>query len=254
MTPSTVRREAHVFLVRHGRTPLNAAGQLRGHLDPPLDDVGHLEAYALAAAIAYCHPVRILTSPLFRAVQTAEPLSHRTRVQVQVESRLIDRDYGDWAGHKQAEVVAQWGAIDRAPGVEASSAVLERARAVLDDQIPYIDDGPVVLVSHDVVNRLLLTSIDPTLGEPDAVGQRTGCWNVLLRTGNGWRVEQVDQRPDVDRLPSALRDVEREPDDCDQDTHDHDCNDPSQPVSGHRTRTSGVEAAQRDHWPDFRRW
>ncbi|MGH2843820.1 MAG: histidine phosphatase family protein, partial [Solirubrobacteraceae bacterium] len=41
-----------VFLVRHGRTALNAAGVLRGHLDPPLDDVGVEEAGRLGELFA----------------------------------------------------------------------------------------------------------------------------------------------------------------------------------------------------------
>jgi broad specificity phosphatase PhoE len=38
-----------VFLVRHGRTSLDAAGRLRSRLDPPLDEVGLGEAAAVAA-------------------------------------------------------------------------------------------------------------------------------------------------------------------------------------------------------------
>lgn len=186
--------EGRVLLVRHARTALNAAGRLRGHLNPPLDEVGQREAEALAEALACCRPTRILTSPLVRAVQTAGPLSQRARVGIRLESRLIDRDYADSAGEVPAEVVARWGSIERAPGVEASAAVRERARAVLDEQIPYLEEGPVLLVSHDIVNRLLLTGIDPTLGEPDAVGQHTACWNVLLRCDEGWRVTEVDRR------------------------------------------------------------
>ena len=33
-----------VYLVRHGRTPLNESDDLRGVLDPPLDDVGQRQA------------------------------------------------------------------------------------------------------------------------------------------------------------------------------------------------------------------
>lgn len=56
-------RTPSVLLVRHGRTALNVAGQLRGHLDPPLDATGQAEARDLAADLAGRGPVRILTSP-----------------------------------------------------------------------------------------------------------------------------------------------------------------------------------------------
>jgi len=35
-----------VYLVRHGQTPLNESGVLRGLLDPPLDEAGHLQGRA----------------------------------------------------------------------------------------------------------------------------------------------------------------------------------------------------------------
>ena len=37
-----------VYLIRHGRTGLNAQGWLRGRSDPPLDEVGRVEADRLA--------------------------------------------------------------------------------------------------------------------------------------------------------------------------------------------------------------
>jgi broad specificity phosphatase PhoE len=183
-----------VFLVRHGRTALNAAGQLRGHLDPSLDEVGRVEAYEVADALACARPVRILSSPLARAVQTVELLSSRTRIPVEVDERLIDRDYGELAGKSLVDVETEWGVVDDAPGVEPRQTVLERVRACLDDQIRYVGTGPVVLVSHDVAIRLLLSSIDESLGKPDDIAQRTGCWNVLERVESTWRVERVNQR------------------------------------------------------------
>ncbi|HWX99407.1 MAG TPA: phosphoglycerate mutase family protein, partial [Mycobacterium sp.] len=33
-----------VYLARHGRTVLNAEGRLRGLSNPPLDDIGRVEA------------------------------------------------------------------------------------------------------------------------------------------------------------------------------------------------------------------
>jgi broad specificity phosphatase PhoE len=41
-----------IYLVRHGRTKLNAAGVLRGHLDPPLDVVGRRQVRELGVALA----------------------------------------------------------------------------------------------------------------------------------------------------------------------------------------------------------
>lgn len=182
---------SHVFLVRHGRTQLNASGVLRGRLDPPLDEVGHVEAYELAVALAYARPTRIVSSPLRRAVQTAEPLAQRAHVDIAVDDRLADRDYGSMAG----QAISDARMIDEAVDVEPVSAVYERARKVLDEQTGHVTSGPVVLVAHEAVNRLLLARIAPELGPANGIPQHTGCWNVLVLDGGVWRVEQVDQRP-----------------------------------------------------------
>jgi broad specificity phosphatase PhoE len=189
--------EPRVLLIRHGRTALNAAGVLRGHLDPPLDDLGRVQAAALAWALAYLRPAAIVCSPLQRALQTAGPLSRHTGVPVEIDPRLIDRDYGRWAGHSVAEVRrAGFDLDDTASGIESSAAVLRRARRVLEEQVSRLHVGPVVLVAHEVINRLLLTDIDARLGKPDAVPQRPGCWNLLVRVDSAWTVRLVDQRVD----------------------------------------------------------
>ena len=196
MSPDTTGR---LVLARHGRTALNAAGQLRGLLDPPLDEVGEAEALALGRALAPLRPARVRTSPLQRAIRTGELIAEQSAGPGLVSTPdpgLQDRDYGEWAGHDRAEVVGRFGSIDAAPGVEPVAQVLARARAALDAQVPLLAEGTVVLVTHDAVIRPLLAQLDPTLGEPDSIPLRTASWNLLSYADGRWRVELVDQKPD----------------------------------------------------------
>jgi broad specificity phosphatase PhoE len=182
-----------VILVRHARTAWNTDGRLRGRLDPPLDDVGRKEAAALASAITRLHPGRVVSSPLRRATETARAITTPLKLQVVIDPRLADRDYGQWAGHREAAVVAQFGSLDRAPNVEPADRVLTRACGVLEEQREHIVDGSAVLVSHDAVNKLLLAALRPDLGN-DRIPQRTACWNILVPTRAGWDVQAVDQK------------------------------------------------------------
>lgn len=187
---------APVYLVRHGETELNADGVLRGHLDPPLNAEGRKEAEALARALERVQPALIVSSPLQRAVETAGFIASECGVAVEVDQRLIDRDYGRFAGLPRQEVERQFGSLDHGPGVEPSSAVLARATTALEDVARRSGHGSAIVVAHDVVNRLLLAAFDPTrLAGPDAVPQRTGCYNVLHRRGNRWSVGRVDVHP-----------------------------------------------------------
>ena len=120
-----------IIVVRHGRTAHNAAGRLLGRLDPPLDDVGQLQATALAAAVG---PVdRVVSSPLVRARQTAEAFG----TTIEVDDRWIELDYGEVDGLALGEVpAAMWeswrtDADFRPPGGESLSQLDTRVAAAL---------------------------------------------------------------------------------------------------------------------------
>jgi len=149
-----------VYLVRHGRTVLNADGRLRGLSDPPLDEVGKAEVARLAEVLAAKHPK---VSPLRRAVATAEAIARAANISVVVDARLNDRDYGPSTGAVKAEVEQQFGSVDAAPGVEPADAVEARASAGFHDLVGQFDSGPLILVSHDAINRALLVHVDRRL-------------------------------------------------------------------------------------------
>ena len=60
-----------VYLIRHGQ----AAAGWAENPDPPLSDVGREQARAVAAYFAGISPLPILSSPLRRARETAQPLA-----------------------------------------------------------------------------------------------------------------------------------------------------------------------------------
>jgi broad specificity phosphatase PhoE len=77
-----------VYLARHGRPALNADGRLRGLSDPPLDEVGVEEVARLAAALAPRRPVAVVSSPLRRAVATAQAIGAAAGAPVTIDARL----------------------------------------------------------------------------------------------------------------------------------------------------------------------
>jgi glucosyl-3-phosphoglycerate phosphatase len=184
-----------VYLVRHGQTPLNESGVLRGLLDPPLDEAGHLQAGRLAATLGPRMPSLVVASPLLRARQTAQRVADRAGREVTTDQRLLDRDYGQWTGTDRESVVARWGSVDDAPGVEPLPVVRERAVRGLTDIARRSRGGAAVVVSHDAVNRQLLVAFDAGLGDPDMLPQDNGCFNTLELRGDGWTVLNVNELP-----------------------------------------------------------
>jgi broad specificity phosphatase PhoE len=140
--------------------------------------------------------IAVVSSPLARAVQTARPIAARAHCGVEIDTRLVDRDYGTSAGSPREVLVAQWGSVDNAPGVEPVAQVLERAWDALEAAARRAADGSLAIVAHDAVNRLLLVAADGGLGNPDELRQDTGCFNVLEYRNGGWTVLSVNSSPD----------------------------------------------------------
>jgi broad specificity phosphatase PhoE len=132
------------------------------------------------------NPTAMISSPLQRAVATAEAIGAAAGVPASIDIRLNDRDYGTLTGERRDEVRRRFGGIDAAPGVEPRDVLASRARAAFIELVVEHDTGPLVLVSHDAFNCALLPLVDPSLTD---IEQRTGCWNQLRFVGGVWRVD-----------------------------------------------------------------
>jgi broad specificity phosphatase PhoE len=188
-------RRTVIYLARHGQTPLNEAGVLRGLADPALNETGRRQAERLAAALGSRGLAAVISSPLLRARQTAWPVAERAGLEVSIDQCLLDRDYGPWTGVSRESVTERWGSVDRAPGVEPRPAVRDRAVQGLTGIARRYLGGTVVVVSHDAVNREVLAAFDSGLGDPDAIPQDNGCFNTLEWRAGHWVVLGVNELP-----------------------------------------------------------
>lgn len=189
-----------LYLLRHGRTELNAAGLLRGHLDAPLDDLGRQEAAALADTFAKVTADVVLTSPLQRARHTAAAVADRCCRQVTADPGLMDRDYGPSAGNPRDDVEARYGSIDAAPGVESLDALDARVATAIAQQVAGRD--VVIAVTHDAVLRSALHQLDPdTVPSRDVISQPTGCWNRIDNDNGSWHARVIGVKPGDERIP-----------------------------------------------------
>ncbi len=140
-----------IILVRHGQTDLNATGRLQGRVDAPLTEVGRGQAAAVAAAVlAGRRPVRVVSSPLQRARATADLFG----LEVEVDERWIELDYGDWDGRPLRSIEARdwdrWKA-DPAfapPNGESLVQLGRRVAAACEDLTQVAVEDDVVVVSH----------------------------------------------------------------------------------------------------------
>lgn len=77
---------ARILLVRHGK----AAAGWDGHADPGLDPLGHTQAVLVADTLAVEGPLAVVSSPLARARETAEPLAEAWGAEIAIETRVAE--------------------------------------------------------------------------------------------------------------------------------------------------------------------
>ncbi len=155
-----------VLLVRHGQTDWNAAARIQGASDVPLNAAGRAQAAQLARTLASGERAEaIYSSPLSRAMETAEIIGSALGLAVIPAAELTELSFGDWEGCSWAEIGERWPrefaayAADRRnyapPHGESYAGMLSRARPFVES-LRRAPGGPALCVAHSAVIRGLL--------------------------------------------------------------------------------------------------
>ena len=179
-----------MVLVRHGETEWNRVERFRGRTDIELNGTGRRQARAAAQRLSDWQIGAIYSSPLKRALQTAQPIAEACGLGVAVLEGIADVDYGAWAGLSGEEARVQYPdayqtwvhtpLLARFPQGESLRQVQARSWSALEEISSAHEGETILLVSHVVVNRVLICS---ALGlVEDAfwrIGQDNAAINVL---------------------------------------------------------------------------
>ncbi len=144
-----------VHLVRHGETAWSLTGQATGRTDIPLTDRGERDAQKLGGLLQGQSFLKVLTSPLQRARQTAVLAGFGDRAELDPD--LMEWDYGANEGRRTAEIQAErpgWSLFkDGCPDGETLQAVSDRADHVIART--RMLDGNVLVFAHRDLLRVL---------------------------------------------------------------------------------------------------
>jgi len=157
-----------VLLIRHGR--FDGVGQKHAGRAPGthLNADGRGDAQRLAAML---HSVRldaIVSSPLERTIETAQPVAADHGLTIEVEPSLVEFDTGAWTGRTFADLDGDplWRrfntvrSLTPAPAGELMLAIQHRAVDVLFALRRRFPAGTVAVVSHgDVIRGVLLYAL-----------------------------------------------------------------------------------------------
>ncbi len=173
-----------IILVRHGETEWNVEEIFRGRIDIKLNETGIKQARLLAEYLSDVEIQAIYSSPLKRALRTAEIIASYHKLDIEITPGLIDFNYGQWQGlphqeveDKYKELYTKWtNSPDQVkiPEGEDLNDVRKRAISVMNEVIAKYK-GTVVLASHRVVNKVLICAL---LGLDNS-----HFWNIRQDTG-----------------------------------------------------------------------
>jgi probable phosphomutase (TIGR03848 family) len=107
-----------VLLIRHGENDYVKKGRLAGRLPGVhLNENGRKQAAALAEKLGQAPIKAIYSSPLERAVETAEPLAKARGLEITLCPGLIETDYGEWTDQKLKGLsrLKEWKIVQSAP-------------------------------------------------------------------------------------------------------------------------------------------
>ncbi|GHG93197.1 histidine phosphatase family protein [Streptomyces lanatus] len=158
-----------LLLARHGQTVWHAENRYAGVSDVPLTDTGRAQAEALGRW-AGAHPVdAIWTSPVSRAVRTADPACRALDLTPHREPDLRECDFGVLEGRTLAEFAAEDPAAAKAfrtdpvanpfPRAEDPSSAAERGAAALRRIAAAHSGERVLVVAHNTLLRLVLCTL-----------------------------------------------------------------------------------------------
>ena len=200
-----------LILLRHGQTDYNATDRMQGQLDTDLSELGRSQAKTAAAELATREPIKIVSSDLRRALDTANALGDAAGVAVSVDERLRETHLGQWQGltHTEVDDIAPgarpaWraDATIAPPGGESRIDVARRSVPLVRELAAGVpewgadgNERPLVLVAHGGLIAALTAALLylPTDRWPVLGGLANTSWVQLGAHGPGenpsWRLD-----------------------------------------------------------------
>ncbi len=155
-----------LVVVRHGVTDWNVQGRLQGRTDIPLNADGIRQAVAVARRLASERLARVLSSPMARALATAQPIAAAQGLTPEVREDLHEAHMGLWEGLTWEEVATRYphhlperdrvGPSYKGHAGESVAEVAARAAGVLEAirGLP----GTTCVVTHAAPGRHLIVA------------------------------------------------------------------------------------------------
>ncbi len=191
----------YLTLVRHGQTDFNVQGRFLGRTNRSLDDTGREQANDAARFLeAWTRKTNtsfevLLSSPLRRCIETAQPIAKILSLSILEESLLIERHYGVFEGKSREEVESEFPEIFakyrkekpfvELPEGETALQVEERVRKLLFEVFPE---------KYDAINEILIvTHLNPIRAVFHLLGLAD--WSIYFQAFHNTSISRIRVSP-----------------------------------------------------------
>ena len=155
-----------IILIRHGEAEGNRDRQIMSRKDVPLTELGKTQAHELIDKLSGYEVDAIYCSPQLRARDTIRPYAESKNLEVVIEDRLMEIDFGDLIGKHPDSTVEDYGRTSddmlnsydydlSRHGGETSVEVRDRVQSFLD-VLKQKKLNTVIITTHDGIIRWLI--------------------------------------------------------------------------------------------------
>ena len=173
-----------IYLTRHGQTLWNIEKRLQGRGNSPLTEQGIERAKELRDRIKYIHIDIIYSSPIERALTTANIIKGDKSIEVITDDGLMEMCFGDYEGQITDEVMKENPSWDislsmkgntelTAPNVENLAEVRDRVARTMNKIIEANRGKTILIVAHGITLKAIMYYFKDEEVNSEVMGQAT---------------------------------------------------------------------------------
>lgn len=201
-----------IILVRHCQSEGNAQNRFQGRVDAPASPDGRKQAELVGLRFRNETLQAIYSSPLSRAVTTAQAIAQYHPLELTLLDALAEIDVGELENMPLDQVASQYPALAYQwsktpdlcvfPGGESLAQVYSRVSGVLEQLRERHEGETVVLVTHGGVIRTLLAYVRGSIEKlREATVSANTSVTVVEHDEKGYRIALLN---DITHLPKTL--------------------------------------------------
>ncbi len=161
-----------LYFVRHAESEANKKRILASRMAFPLTTDGKADSVKIAAEFSRLSAIDgIISSPLRRAMETADSFSREFGLEVQIDERITEHELGIFSGMSYDEVklhpeyqqdsLKRWNSIPE--GGESYSMIANRICGFLSDMEKVTGGQRLLIVTHAVALRMIIAALRSSL-------------------------------------------------------------------------------------------